>query len=105
MHCYDLAGSHMLLCSQRPAKETAPDTELPQLLPHDLQILEGTVAAVCKKMDVLHRLINGIALLDVLQSFGTVVSCSPVSIMTGMSQSDSYHAIHMRDGCSGCLSC
>ena len=39
-----------------------------------LQILEGTVATVCREMDALHRLINSIALLDVLQSFATVVS-------------------------------
>lgn len=47
-----------------------------------LQILEGTVAEACKEMDALHRLVNGIALLDVLQSFATMVSslvasCSP----------------------------
>ena len=38
-----------------------------------LQILEGTVASACKEMDALHRLLNGISLLDVLQSFAAVV--------------------------------
>ena len=34
------------------------------------------MAAACKEMDALYRLINGIALLDVLQSFATVVGFS-----------------------------
>ena len=38
-----------------------------------LQILEGAVASACREMDALHRLLNGIALLDVLQSFATMV--------------------------------
>lgn len=39
-----------------------------------VQILEGTVTSACKEMDALHRLLNGIALLDVLQSFAAVVN-------------------------------
>jgi hypothetical protein len=31
------------------------------------------VTSACKEMDALHRLLNGIALLDVLQSFAAVV--------------------------------
>ena len=31
------------------------------------------MASACKEMDALHRLLNGIALLDVLQSFATMV--------------------------------
>jgi len=44
-----------------------------QCTSESLQILEGTINAACKEMDALHRLINGIALLDVLQSFATTV--------------------------------
>ena len=31
------------------------------------------MASACKEMDALHRLLNGIALLDVLQAFATMV--------------------------------
>ena len=31
------------------------------------------MASACKEMDALHRLLNGVALLDVLQSFAAVV--------------------------------
>ena len=34
------------------------------------------MASACKEMDALHRLLNGIALLDVLQSFATMVRCT-----------------------------
>lgn len=53
-------------------REVAYHTQLRYLL-SIVQILEGTVATACREMDALHRLINGIALLDVLQSFATVV--------------------------------
>ena len=33
------------------------------------------MASTCREMDALHRLLNGIALLDVLQSFATMVTC------------------------------
>lgn len=45
-----------------------------------LQILEGTVASACKEMDALHCLLNGVALLDVLQSFAAVVGSRSLQV-------------------------
>ncbi len=70
-----------------------------------LQILEGTVATVCREMDALHCLINGIALLDVLQSFATVVGCH-LSHFHGVSDLTLplHDAIQWTKSCSGRLS-
>ena len=47
-----------------------------------LQILDGTVAAVAQSMRHLHKLIDNVALLDILCSLATVAnrSCEPYAV-------------------------
>ena len=65
---------------------------------------KGTVATVCREMDALHRLTNGIALLDVLQSFATVVSCSLHHSCESQLSLQLHHVIQAPERCSGALS-
>ena len=63
------------------------------------------MATVCREMDALHRLTNGIALLDVLQSFATVVSCSLHHSCESQLSLQLHHVIQAPERCSGALSC